>query len=578
MGRARELVQKLNASFSEMKAQRKPYDDVWGKVAIFESERMNMFGGSASINNEAYLSLHRDIRDIDNTARQAIQVFSSGMLSGVSPPSDQWFTFKVDDASGGEDLSRWRPVALWLEEVEKVFIKDFISKNFYTQQVSSYKHIGMYGIQAMYVGYSEDIGTYYRDVPIDEIFVTNDYTGRVNVVFREMVLTIQQALELFGKENLSDTVQQYLNNKNCNVNEKLRVVHAVYKKSPGYENIIGNNKLPYVSFYFEPEEEHLISEGGFGSLPYIVTRAYSDGRSPYSTSPGTVALADVLMVNEMKKLMTQSGQLSNLPPMLMPDRGLVSRLNYSPGAINLFRKDGITSVEDFKPLQVAGDHKLSWDLMQSAQKDINNAFFVDLFLMIHNRTMNTAKGAPTATEVQQLAAEKSFLLAPILINQQQENFNRLFERGFELMQKQRGKLPPMPEELVNAKLDIQYISPLVRAQQAVKTNQILQSLQDMGMIAQIYPEVVDIIDSDLVVRKVVENRGMPQSCIKEVKEVMAVREERAMQQQQMQQQMEQQAQQQALLQGYGELSQAPQPGSPVETLLSKAMGGGGAGG
>lgn len=575
-GRARDFVQRLNTQFGEMKSQRAPYDAVWRKVAIFESDRMNLFSGSPS-STDAHLALYRDPKDIDNTARQAIQVFSSGMLSGVTPPSDQWFTFKVSDQSGGDDLYKWKHVATWLEAVEKIFLNDFVAKNFYTQQVSSYKHIGMFGMQAMYVGFNPDIGTYYRDVPVDEIYVTNDYAGRVNTVFREMQVNVQQAIELFGVKNLSPTIQEMTRRNDFNPNTKMTIVHAVYKKSPGFENIISGNKLPYVSFYFEPGEEHLIEEGGFESLPYIVTRAYSDGRSPYSISPGTIALADVLMVNQMKTLMLQAGQLSVAPPMLMPDRGLVGRLNYQPSAINTYRKDSTSSVDDFKPLQLTGEFNLSMELLKTAQQDINNAFFVDLFLMIHNRVSGSsggASGTPTATEIQQLATEKSFLLAPILINQQQENFNRLFERVFELFRKQRGKLPPIPEDLRNAELDIQYVSPLVRAQQSVKTQQILQSLQDMAGVAQIYPDVVDIIDSDLVIRKILENRGMPQSCVREMENVLALRMERQQQQQQQQQQLQQQQMMEGAMGGYAGLSKAPEVGSPAASLMGAVMGGG----
>jgi len=572
MSRDREFVEQLNSRFEEMVAQRAPYDAVWRQVAVFESERMNMFSG-LSDQDKSHISLYRDERDIDNTARQAIQVFSSGMLSGVSPPSDLWFSLRVADTSGGDDLYRWKPVASWLESIERIFFNDFVNKNFYTQQVSSYKHVGMYGMQCMQVGYNDEIGTYYRDIPVDEIYVSDDFAGRVNTVFREMQITIQQAIELFGLNNLSDAIQRIARDKDFNPNNKMRIVHAVYKKSPGYENILGNNKLPFVSYFFEPGESHLIQEGGFESLPYIVTRAYSDGRSPYSVSPGTVALADVLMVNEMKKLIMQAGQISVAPPILMPDQGLMSKINYAPYATNLYRKDGMTSVEDFKPLHIGGEFNLALELMQTAQKDIQNAFFMDLFLMIHNRVQG-GQGTPTATEIQQLATEKSFLLAPILINQQQENFNRLFERVFELMKKQPGKLPPIPEELKNADIDIQYLSPLVRAQQSVQTTQILQSMQEIRGVAEIFPDIIDIIDSDRVTRKILENRGMPQSCIREIEEVMILREERAAAQQAMQEQMQQQQQQQALMAGYEGLTQAPQPGSPVEALMQGQMAGG----
>ncbi|MDR2056576.1 MAG: head-tail connector protein [Desulfovibrio sp.] len=569
-GRASDFVQHLAARFEEMKAQRAPFDDVWRKVAVFESERMNLFDGQRG-QQDTWLAMRRDPRDIDNTARQAITVFSSGMLSGVSPPSDQWFSLRVADRSGGDDLRKWRPVAAWLESVETMFARDFTAKNFYTQQVSSYKHIGMYGMQAMFVGSSPEIGTYYRDIPPDEIFIGNDFAGRVNVVFRELNITLQQAIAMFGRENLSETVQAVINNKYFKPFDLVRIIHAVIKKDPGYENILGGNSLPYASYYFEPGEDHLVNEGGFESLPYIVTRAYSDGRSPYSISPGTIALADVLMVNEIKKLMLRAGQLSVAPPMLMPDRGLVGRMNYAESAINLFRKDGTTSVDDFKPLQLVGEFKLGMDILERAQKDINTAFFVDLFLMIHNRTQ-AGRGTPTAMEIEQLATEKSFLLAPILVNQQQENFNRLFERVFELKRNEPGALPPAPRELDGADIEIDYISPLVRAQQGVKTQQMLQGLNDVGMVAQLYPDIMDILDIDATTRKIVENRGVPQSCIRTLEEVAQIREQRARQQAAMQQQMQQQQVLQGAMAGYEGLSKAPEQGSPVRRLMAQASG------
>ena len=330
--------------------------------------------------------------------------------------------------------------------------------------------------------------------------------------------------------------------------------------------------MEFASYYFEPGEEHLISEGGFESIPYIVTRAYSDGRSPYSISPGTIALSDVLMINEIKRLMLQAGQLSVSPPMLMPDRGLVGRLNYSSGALNMYRKDGSVDASDFQPLKLVGEFKLAMDLMQQAQKDVNAAFFVDLFLMIHNRTQ-AGKGTPTAMEIEQLATEKSFLLAPILINQQQENFNRLFERVFEIKKKERGAIPPPPPELRDADIEIEYVSPLIRAQQSQKIQEMLQAVQEVNMIGQVFPQVMDILDGDALARNVLENRGVPQSCIRAVQEVMQLRQQKMQAQEDAQRQMQEQQLIQGAMQGYQGLSKAPEYGSPAQSILIQASGG-----
>ena len=227
--RAKDFVQQLNTQLGQLQAERKPFDEVWRKVAVFESERMTLFDGQ--LGRDPSQALRRDPRDLDNTCRQAITIFSSGMLSGVSPPSDQWFQLRISDKSGGADLEKYRPVSEWLEQVEKVFRKDFIKKNFYTQQVSSYKHIGLYGMQAMLVGESpKGQGTYYRDVPVDEIYVANDFAGRVNVVFREMNITLQHALQMFGKENLSPQLQKQADEKNANLQDLVTIVHAVIER------------------------------------------------------------------------------------------------------------------------------------------------------------------------------------------------------------------------------------------------------------------------------------------------------------------------------------------------------------
>ncbi|MDR2820954.1 MAG: hypothetical protein LBB60_10565 [Desulfovibrio sp.] len=573
-----EFVTRLNQQLAAMKTERQPFDEVWRLVATFESERMNMFQKPVSAARDSeYLSLHRDKRDIDNTSRQCITVFSSGMLSGVTPPSDQWFEMRIADGSGGDDLSKWGPVAKWLENVEKIILNDFTQKNFYTQQVNTYKNIGMYGMQCMLIGESKDIGTYYRDVPPDEIYVQNDFAGRVNCVFREMSVTYQQALELFGKRKLSKTVQKVVDNKEANIFDRMTIVHAVVKKAPGYENIVGNNRLAYASYYFEPSEGHLIDESGFDSMPYVVTRAYSDSRTPYSFSPGTVALADVLLVNEIKKLMLQAGQLSIAPPMLMPDRGIMGKLNYAPYAVNLFRKDGNTSADDFKPFQFGGNMKDGLDLLEMAKQDIKQAFFYDLFLMIHNRTQS-GHGTPTAMEIEQLATEKSFLLAPILINQQQEEFNNLIARVFEIKRKTPGVLPPLPDELKGAGLDIKYISPLVHAQNNNKTQRMLKTLNDIFGVLSVSAQVdqavasqtLDLINTEGTIYKLLEQGGFPQSCVRQLEEVQAMRQQRMQAQEAaMRQQQEQQAMQ-GLLQGYGQLSVAPETGSPVQQLMQNA--------
>ena len=513
----KQLTQLLTARLSQLKSEREPFDSVWRKVALYESERLTSFAPADSQTARRAAMLRRHSRDLDNTCRQAVTVFAAGMLSGVCPPAEQWFSLRVGEASGGDDLQHYPPVARWLGQVEQMLLRDFAQKNFYAQQVASFKNLALYGMQCMLVGEDRRLGTYYRSVPVDEIYITEDATGRVNQVFRQMRLTLAQAVQLFGKR-LSPRLRRLAGAKRANPQTPVEVVHAVMERGTALtrelEDAAGASvrdargaALPWLSFHFEPGEEHCLGAGGYGHMPYIVTRAYADGSSPYSVSPGTLALADVLMVNEIKRLLLQAGQLSVAPPMLMPDRGLVGRLNYASGAINTFRKDGTTSVADFQPLPLVGEFRLGRELLEQAQKDINAAFFVDLFMMIHQRVQ--AGGTPTAMEVQQLAGEKSFLLAPILTNQQQENFNRLFERVYALKQLVPGAMPPPPPELAGADLEMGYLSPLVRAQQGVKLRGLIQGAQEVAALAQLFPEAATVVDAVALATQIARHHYLP---------------------------------------------------------------------
>ena len=144
---------------------------------------------------------------------------------------------------------------------------------------------------------------------------------------------------------------------------------------------------------------------------------------------------------------------------------------------------------------------------------------------------------------------------------------------FEIKKKERGAIPPPPPELRDADIEIEYVSPLIRAQQSQKIQEMLQAVQEVNMIGQVFPQVMDILDGDALARNVLENRGVPQSCIRAVQEVMQLRQQKMQAQEDAQRQMQEQQLIQGAMQGYQGLSKAPEYGSPAQSILSQASGG-----
>jgi hypothetical protein len=144
--------------------------------------------------------------------------------------------------------------------------------------------------------------------------------------------------------------------------------------------------------------------------------------------------------------------------------------------------------------------------------------------------------AMTATEVLQRNEEKMRLLGPVLGRLQSELLQPLISRAFALLLR-AGLLPPAPEELQGQDIDIEYVSPLAKAQKLTDLQSMLRGFEVMMQVAEIAP-VMDYLDSDKLVQYLVEVTGIPARVIRSDEEVARIRRQ-AQQAQQQQAQMQQ---------------------------------------
>ena len=228
------------------------------------------------------------------------------------------------------------------------------------------------------------------------------------------------------------------------------------------------------------------------------------------------------------------------PPLMVPDDGFVLPVRTTPGALNFFR----TGTRDrLEPLQIGANNPLGLNMEEQRRNAIREAFFVDQLLMSQGPAM-------TATEVLQRNEEKMRLLGPVLGRLQSELLRPLISRSFALLLR-NGLLPAAPEQLQGQDIDIEYVSPLAKAQKLTDLQSMLRGFEVMMQVAEIAP-VMDYLDSDKLVQYLVEVTGIPARVIRSDEEVARIRDEQAEQAEQqaaMEQQMmqAQQAQQVAPL-------------------------------
>ena len=140
-----------------------------------------------------------------------------------------------------------------------------------------------------------------------------------------------------------------------------------------------------------------------------------------------------------------------------------------------------------------------------------------------------------ATEVAERHEEKLLMLGPVLERLHNELLDPLIDNTFNRMV-EVGLIPPAPEEMQGMELSVEFVSMLAQAQRAIGTNSVDRYVNNMGMVAQMKPDVLDKFDSDAWADGYADMLGVDPKLIVAGERVAKIRQARAEQQQAMAQQ------------------------------------------
>ena len=270
-----------------------------------------------------------------------------------------------------------------------------------------------------------------------------------------------------------------------------------------------------MSAYVCKQTEMIISEGGFEELPYVVPRFLKATGETMGRSPAMTALPDVKMLNLMSKTIIQAAQKQIDPPLLVPDDGFLLPIRTQPGGLNFFRSG---TRETITPLNTGANIPIGLNMEEQRRAAIRQAFYVDQILTAGSPQM-------TATEVIQRQEERMRVIGPVLGRLMNELLRPLIDRVFALMLR-NDMLAPAPTVLQGLDIDIEYVSPLARAQKSSSLNNTMRALEILLPLAQSLP-VGDHIDPDGLVRHVTDALGVPKNTLRTQREVNEARQQRA---------------------------------------------------
>jgi hypothetical protein len=283
------------------------------------------------------------------------------------------------------------------------------------------------------------------------------------------------------------------------------------------------NKLnkAFSSFYLDREDQQVLSESGYDEFPYVCPRwLKSSTELGYGRSCGMTALADTKVLNRMSEVNLRAAQKVTDPPLMVPDDGFMLPIRVVPGGLNFYRSGTRDRLE---PLNIASNTPVALNMEEQRRQAVRSAFYVDHLQL-------TPVPNETATAVLQRTETSMRLLGPVLGRLQSELLQPMINRCWAIMSKQEA-FPQPPEFLQGAgDIEIEYVSPLARAQRKGEAQSLVQLMEFMQPLMAIDPGIADFLDMDGMAQHLIKTLSIPATVVRGEQEVLGKRDERAAEQ------------------------------------------------
>ncbi|MHC4984327.1 MAG: portal protein, partial [Planctomycetota bacterium] len=448
-----QIIKRFNAA----KSDRQIVQQTWQAIELF----IRPHSGKFFRDNSGEASIEWRRRNVyDSTAVMAAQSLSSSLHGVLTSPAMRWFNFQYRN----NDLRDDHEASLWLENAALVTYDSLQDSNFNLEINETYRDITSFGTGFLVEEPVVDIakpwqGVEFTSVKVKEAYFEEDEYGAVKVFYRHMEWTASRIVDKFGIEKVPDKIKQAYERGD---DQAFDIVFCVFPKdltTPEAQKLTETRTLlpenrPYQYRYICLEGKTELERGGYYENPVYAPRWLTTSESRWGHSPATIALADVLTLNQLVELVLKSAEKVIDPAILMNERAGFTDLSLGAGEVSVGRDiDGIRTFESGARFDVAQLR------VEDLRNNIRQYFFVDQLALKESPAM-------TATEVQVRYELMHRLLSGTMARLRQDLLHPLVSRTFKLLFR-AGQLGDPPASVgAGVDVDIEYLGPLARAQRA----------------------------------------------------------------------------------------------------------------
>lgn len=460
----------------------------------------------------------QNTRVFDSTGIRAAKLLASALAGSLTSPVIRWFAFRMRQ----QELNEVEEIADWLDSCADICYEELNQSNFKNAIHEAYLDLAVFGSACLFEDQKlpkkngQFGGLRFATIPMGEFFVAEDAEGRVDTVFRKIVMSYRAAALQFGGKNLSEQAQAKANSTRT-MDDPIEIIHAVYPRVKLPKYVIDSTGLPVGECYIEYESKHLLQEGGFHEMSYFVPRWLKTSGEVLGRGPGHEALPDVRTLNRADELLLRSWAKAIDPPMMVMDDGVIGRVSLVASGLTVVR-----DMNAIKPLMDGAKFDVNANLSDQRRRSIEKTFYVDQ-LQIPDKNYMTAFEVDKQLELMQR------ILGPTVGRLDVELLSPIVYRTFSMLQRAK-RLPEMPQALqdvgTEAQVDILYDGPLARAQRGSEVVAIQKTIATAAPLVEVDPSVQDNLDTDETYRFIATKSGLPLRLLRDAKKRDNIRKER----------------------------------------------------
>ena len=246
----RKLSQELQDSLSRLINKRRNWESHWQEVSDYCLPR------KSEINKERSPGDKRHQIIFDATAMQALELLAASLHGMLTSSANRWFALRFKERS----LNDIDEAKEWLDDSTNKMYDAFNKSNFQQEVFEVYHDLIAFGTACLLIEEDKDDVIRFSARHIKEIYIQENEKGFIDFIYRRFKMPIANIVKQFGYDNVSKDVQRKIKTA---PQDELEIVHCVKPRGIYDDRKLDKKNMPFLSIYFEMENGHIISIGGF---------------------------------------------------------------------------------------------------------------------------------------------------------------------------------------------------------------------------------------------------------------------------------------------------------------------------